>query len=211
MNLANSKCNSIQSYTASQHLTPCFDYSGNFGRLIVHWHRVNWPRNVHLRTIQKCVREALIWLHARFKTHLRGISRVMHNNNNFHAEKESVAGPKNIFPIGFPTAQPKKRCAQGFLAFNWHQINGREVETRDNKEDKFNSTIEFPSGGSGVCQTYWRSLIGWGRRGPKRAWRCNICPARTPSLPPQSRHLFEVNKKETSFNLFSLMHVCGEP
>ncbi len=28
--------------------TPCFDYSGNFGCVIVHWHRINWSRNVHL-------------------------------------------------------------------------------------------------------------------------------------------------------------------
>jgi hypothetical protein len=42
----------------------------------------------------------------------------MHNYNNFHAETESVAGLKKKFLIGFQTAQAKKRCAQGFLAFD---------------------------------------------------------------------------------------------
>jgi hypothetical protein len=44
----------------------------------------------------------------------------MDNYNNFRAQKESVAGPKKKknFPIGFQTAQPKKHCAQGFLALD---------------------------------------------------------------------------------------------
>ncbi len=32
----------------------------------------------------------------------------MHNYNNFHAQKESVARQKN-YSIGFQTAQPKKK------------------------------------------------------------------------------------------------------
>ncbi len=44
---------------------------------------------------------------------------MMHNYNNFHAQTESVAGPKQRkFPIGFQTAQPKEHCAQGILAFD---------------------------------------------------------------------------------------------
>jgi hypothetical protein len=78
--------------------TPCFAYSGNFGRVIVRWHCVNMQPNVHLRARQKCVCMALIWKFCMraWKTHLRRISRVMHNYNNFHAQTESVAGPKNI-------------------------------------------------------------------------------------------------------------------
>jgi hypothetical protein len=42
----------------------------------------------------------------------------MHNFNNSHAQMEAIAGPKKSFPIGFQTKQQKKRCAQGFLAFD---------------------------------------------------------------------------------------------
>jgi hypothetical protein len=41
----------------------------------------------------------------------------MHNYNNFHAQTESVAGPEKK-KLGFQTAPSKKRCMQGFLAFD---------------------------------------------------------------------------------------------
>jgi hypothetical protein len=42
---------------------------------------------------------------------------MMHNYNHFHAQTELVAGPKKLC-IGFQTAQLKKGCVQGFLAFD---------------------------------------------------------------------------------------------
>ncbi len=62
---------------------------------------------------QKCVCAASIWKFCMraWKTHLRGISCVMHNYNNFKAQTELVAGPKKI-PIGFQTVQAKKNGAR---------------------------------------------------------------------------------------------------
>jgi hypothetical protein len=32
-----------------------FHYLGNFGRIIVHWRRINWPHNVHLHASKMCL------------------------------------------------------------------------------------------------------------------------------------------------------------
>jgi hypothetical protein len=50
-----------------------------------------------------------------WKTHLRGISCVMHNYNNFHSQTISCR-PKNSKPRN--QKKKKKHCAQGFLAFD---------------------------------------------------------------------------------------------
>jgi hypothetical protein len=50
------------------------------------------------------------------KTHLCGISGMMHNYNNFHAQTESVAGPnKKIYPHRIPNRATKKSRTQGFF------------------------------------------------------------------------------------------------
>jgi hypothetical protein len=96
----------------------CFDYWGNFGHVIVNCHRVNWPRNVHLRAskMRLCgLNLEILYVRLKNKTHLSRISCVMHNYNNSHAQTVSVAGPKKII-MGFQTAQPKKKklCARIF-------------------------------------------------------------------------------------------------
>jgi hypothetical protein len=94
---------------STQGQTPCFDYSGNVGHVIVRWNRVNWPFNGHLRASKM----HLFGLDLKFrmrawKTHLPGITRVMHNYYNFHAQMESVAGPEKI-PHRIPNCATKKK------------------------------------------------------------------------------------------------------
>jgi hypothetical protein len=80
---------------------------------------------------QKCVCAALLlWkfcMHA-WKTHLHRISRMMLNYNNFHAQTESVAGPKK-----FQTARNRKTLRARILGV-WYPVNGWVVKTqgRDN-------------------------------------------------------------------------------
>jgi hypothetical protein len=48
--------------------SPCFDYSGNFGRVICVFKLRNWPRNVHLRASRmRLCSVTLEILYARFK------------------------------------------------------------------------------------------------------------------------------------------------
>jgi hypothetical protein len=53
-----------------------------------------------------------------------------------------LAQKKKFFPIGFQTAQPKKRCAQGYSAFDTEQMPSQRCALDGKNHGNYGKTWE---------------------------------------------------------------------